>query len=429
MRAFARFCASAPLLRLSLCNRTGAPATERNVAVSRGALPCEPPLRGAITTRFSALITRLGLPKEGHGPDLKEVPDQTRGVSYWRYSVPYAGSLEDLLAILSDRAPEKAAHVAIARRRVEHGLLSVGLKVHYLGRASDFTALVQRLGGAARALEINVYKHAQASFCLVLPPVGSARAAILLLECIERYVDCTLFGNSKVQVQVCSPGRLDACRSALLGIGFYLGSDTLRRYAVGDFETTVSRDFHYHRGQRLVIYDAGGAFERGFEWWERSSNGRDRMIRPRLPFEHGRSDLLTGSGSRLDIENINLLATLLVHAQYSGYWSALGLQFEEDMHALLDRHLLAGLIVAPWVRSEGPERAGDRKFFDALQELVAYVFDEAVRVSKNATRIASNSQEKLNGGGGILQEMQVLLSKYRSEVVKQSRLVDKGDRP
>jgi hypothetical protein len=349
-------------------------------------------------------------------------------VWYWRYSVPYAGSLDDLLAVLRDRSPEKADAVSLERRQVEHGLLSVGLKVHYLGKGSDFSALVQRLGGAARALEINVYRHAQASLCLVLPPVGTARVAILLLECIERFTGCSLFGNRRIQIQVCSPGRLDARRSALLGIGFYLGSDTLRRYALGDFETTVSKDFHYNRGQRLVIYDAGGSFERGFEWWERSANGRGRlMIRPRLPFEYGRSDLLTGSGSRLDIENINLLATLLAHSQYEGYWSELGAQFEADMHALLDRHLLAGLVAAPWVRPESADRGGDRKFFDALQELVAYVFEESVRVSTKSARVASNAQAKA-AGGGILQEMQLLLQKYRAELVTQSHLNGKGDR-
>ena len=168
-----------------------------------------------------------------------------------------------------------------------------------------------------------MYKHSQASLCLVLPPVGNARAAILLLECIERFTGFALFGNRKIQIQVCSPGRLDGRRSALLAIGFYLGSDTLRRYAMGDLEITVSRDWHYRRGQRLVIYDAGGDFERGFEWWERSCNGKDRIVRPQLPFANGRSDLLTGNGSRLDIENINLLATLLVHVKHRGFWRTL----------------------------------------------------------------------------------------------------------
>jgi hypothetical protein len=340
--------------------------------------------------------------------------------------VPYGCKLDDLLAVLRDRAPAKVDTLARARGDVEHGLLSVGLKVHYLGKGADFDALIERLGGAPRVLEINVYRHAQASLCLVLPPVGSARAAILLLECIERFIGCPLFGNRKIQIQVCSPGRLDARRSALLGIGFYLGSDTLRRYAVGDFETTVSRDFYYQRGQRLVIYDAGGTFERGFDWWASSAVGKGRLIKPRLPFESGRSDLLTGSGSSLDIENINLLATLLAHSQYDGYWMSLGQQLELEMHAMLDRHLLSGLVDAPWVRPERPERAGDKRFFEALQELVEYVFEESVRVRKTAN--GSSRSRAAPAGSGILQEMQSLLVKYRADLIKQSRLIDRGER-
>ena len=261
----------------------------------------------------------------------------------------------------------------------------------------------------------------------MLPPVGNAGAAILLLDCIERFTGSALFGNREIQIQVCSPGRLDARRSALLAIGFYLGSDTLRRYALGDLETTVSRDMHYRRGQRLVIYDAGGDFERGFEWWERSGNGKDRLIRPQLPFETGRSDLLTGNGSRLDIENINLIATLLVHAKHKGFWSKLGEQFEEDMQCLLDRHLLAGLVSAPWVRTGEAERGGDMKFFSAVQELVAYVFEESVRVKKKSGILFSTSHEiPARSSRGILHEMQSLLQEYRTEVVRQSRLLDKG---
>ena len=44
----------------------------------------------------------------------------------------YGCKLEDLLAILHDRTPAKADALALQRRRVEHGLLSVGLKIHYL---------------------------------------------------------------------------------------------------------------------------------------------------------------------------------------------------------------------------------------------------------------------------------------------------------
>ncbi len=132
----------------------------------------------------------------------------------------YGCKLEDLLAVLHDRAPAKTDVVALQRRRVEHGLLSVGLKIHHFGKGRQFLPLVERLGGASNVLETNMYKHSQASLCLVLPPVGNARAAILLLECIEGFTGCALFGNRKIQIQVCSPGRLDARRSALLAIGF-----------------------------------------------------------------------------------------------------------------------------------------------------------------------------------------------------------------
>src|SRR5438067_8187845 len=58
------------------------------------------------------------------------------------------------------------------------------------------TILVEGLGGAQKILDVNYYKHCHASLCLVLPPVGSARSAILLLECIELCVLKTRFGNS-----------------------------------------------------------------------------------------------------------------------------------------------------------------------------------------------------------------------------------------
>jgi hypothetical protein len=343
--------------------------------------------------------------------------------------VPYGCSLEDLLAVLHDRAPAKAGAVALLRRRAEHGLLSVGLKIHDLGDGRQFFPLVRRLGGASRVLRNNVYRHAQASLCLVLPPVGNARVSILLLECIEAFTGEPLFSSRKTQIQVCSPGRLSTHRSALLAIAFYLGSDTLRRYAGRDLETTVSNDIHYQRGQRLVIYDAGGDFDRDFEWWESARNGKERLVRPQLPFRNGRSDLLAGSASRLDIENINLIATLLVHAEHRGYWRRLGEQFEDDMQCLLDRHLLSGLIDAPWVRTEDAATADDMRFLSALQELVAYAFEESARLKKRPRALLGRRRETPDSSlRGILFEMQSLLNSYRTEVVRQSELLDKETR-
>jgi hypothetical protein len=138
--------------------------------------------------------------------------------------VSYRYSFDDLLALLHGHSPAKVDAVALYRRRVEHGHLSVGLKIHCLGDGSQFSTLVEGLGGAQNILDINYYKHSHASLCLVLPPVGSARSAILLLECIEHFIGSALFSNPEIQIQVCSPARLDARRSALgdrvlLGVG------------------------------------------------------------------------------------------------------------------------------------------------------------------------------------------------------------------
>jgi hypothetical protein len=143
---------------------------------------------------------------------------------------------------------------------------------------------------------------------------------------------------------------------------------------LGDLATSFAKNPYYPRGRRLVFYDAEGNFDRNFDWWKES--GKHRLVEPQLPFDNGRSDLLTGSGSRLDIQNINLLATLLVHAQYQGYWHQLGMQFQEEMETLLERHILNGLVDAPWVRTDDPESDDDDRFFAALQELVARSYQE-----------------------------------------------------
>ena len=337
-------------------------------------------------------------------------------------TVSYRYSIEDLLALLHGNAPAKVDEVALHRRRVEYGHLSVGIKIHCLGDGSQFSTLVEGLGGAQKILDVNYYKHARASLCLVLPPVGSARTAILLLEFIEHFIGCRLFGNPQIQIQVCSPGRLCGRRAALLAIGFYLGSDTLRRYCLGDFATSFTEHLHYPRGRRLVLHDAEGDFDRNFDWWKKF--GEHLLVEPQLPFENGRSDLLTGSGSRLDIQNINLLATLLVHAQHQGYWNQLGEQFQEEMEAMLGRHVLSGLVDAPWVRTDDPENGEDDAFFAALQELVAYAFEESVRIKKKGLLFAGRRQVPGRSSRGILYEVQSLFQKYRSELVRQSPLLE-----
>jgi len=337
-----------------------------------------------------------------------------------RVCVTYRYRLQDLLVLLGSKAPAQATELVSNHRHVLDGLISIGLKIHCLDEGRQFDQLVEGLGGASEILEINFYKHANASLCLVLPPVGSATSAIQLLECIETFIGSSIFGNPRIQLQICSPGRLSAHASALLAIGFYLGSDTLRRYTRADLRTTFTSWYYVNgRGIRLVLYDAKGDFDRNFDWWNQYG-----IVERELPLTNGRTDLLVGSGSRLDIRNVNLIATLLVHAEYDGYWRLLGEQFKYEMEALLQRHLLPGLLAAPWVCKSTARSGDDDRFFAALQELVAYAYGESARIKQPRFLIFN---EWLNlparPPNGILEETQILLSKYAGLLERNSRFV------
>jgi hypothetical protein len=100
------------------------------------------------------------------------------------------------------------------------------------------------------------------------------------------------------------------------------------------------------------------------------------------------------------------------------------MQFQEEMEALLERHVLKGLVDAPWVRTDDPESDDDDRFFAGLQELVAYAFEE----SEEGRLFPGWHEEPVRSSRGILQEVQSLLQKYRSELVRQSHLLDQGGR-
>jgi hypothetical protein len=318
--------------------------------------------------------------------------------------------LQDLIGLLHTKAPVVADALAVNYRRVDRGLLSVGLKIHCLDDGQQFDRLVAALGGASKVLEVNYYKDVRASLCLVLPAVGNASSAIQLIECLERFIEAPIFNNRNIQLQLCSPGRLSARGAALLGIGFYLGSDTLRRYTQADLRTTFESHFINPRGIRLVLYDAEGDFDRDFAWWNKQGG-----LDPKLPFENGRTDLLIGSGSRLDIQNVNLLATLLIHSEYDGYWRLLGEQFRREMELLLSQHILGGLLDAPWVRERWAQIGDDDRFFAALGELVAYAYGESARVKRRRFLLFGIWRDiPARSPNGILEEMQSMLSKYRT---------------
>jgi len=96
-----------------------------------------------------------------------------------------------------------------------------------------------------------------------------------------------------------------------------------------------------------------------------------------------------------------------------------------DVEELLKSHLLQGILEASWIHPATGEKANDTQFFSALQELMAYAFDEYARLGKE--RHSQWWRRGTSGRPGILAEMQALLQQYRAELLAESgRLLQEG---
>lgn len=324
--------------------------------------------------------------------------------------------MKRFLTALAVTCPDEARAIALDHRKVRHGLLPVGLKIHftnYFQVENTIMRLVSALGESKSVLGVNFYRRADAFVCLVLPPVGSAKCAIQFLECIGKYCGVNLFNNPAIQMQVCSPQRLNPEYAGILTYGFYAGSDVIREYL--QRKTTFSRDTYITRGERLVIYDGRGYLDQDFPiwlkqeriWWTRCSSP---MIVARLPFERKRTDVLNAM-TKVDIHNINLMATLLVHAQCGYFWRELGIEFVSEMKKVLGRHQLP-LDMVPWVHDDedkgiNPTNSDEEIYARVLSELVSYAMSEWQRLSRYP-----------GAETGLLGEVNSLLVSYRHRMLE-----------
>ena len=316
-----------------------------------------------------------------------------------------------LTEVLTESAPYHTARVCATWRLVDKGLLSVGLKIHYLDGGEKILPLIEKIGGRNHVLELNFYRRLKRdAICWVLYPVGNASCAIELLEAIEIATGVPIFGNRSVQIQVCSPGRLSHDDVALLVTAFCLMSDQLRRFHQPDLETTFSKDQNNTRGNTIALYEAAhGLFMRNFTWWGRDGNAL--VLQQQLPFTHERTDILTAS-SRRDIENINLFATLLVHAAHNGYWGELGMQFRHDMLELLEMYQLSYVLAAQWVYGDKNTTRDDGSFIEAVNDLMACALDDAYSLGEKKFDANTGVGDKLS----ILFEAERICRYYRTEI-------------
>jgi len=321
---------------------------------------------------------------------------QLKGLSNFRKDGPI--HIEALLHSFTLENPITIEKLWPRLRTVQNGLLSVGLKLHCSNKSAELAEYL------FRAESERPFRLVRAEECIVLPPMGNADVAIAFLELMEQGSGIPIFNNPDVQIQVCTPGRLPDRYASLLGVAFYLGSDVLKRFAPEDNRTSQNN----YTGDRFVIYDGHGFLDRGFPWW--GIEGGALRVHEQLPFlTNSRTDILSCK-TRLDIKNVNLVASLLVHANMMGYWGTVGLQFASDMTDMLNRHHLGGIFATEWIHNQSRSISDNAEFYERLTELMDYAFDEVARLNriKEEGKNIGNLQE-----GGILFEMQAILNKYR----------------
>ena len=96
-----------------------------------------------------------------------------------------------------------------------------------------------------------------------------------------------------------------------------------------------------------------------------------------------------------------------------------------DVEALLKRQFLHGILEVSWIHPATGERPDDTQFFSALQELMAYAFEEYARLEKE--RCNQWWRRSTSDRPGILEEIQSLLQHYRAELLAESgRLLQEG---
>lgn len=273
----------------------------------------------------------------------------------------------------------------------KRGCIPVGLKVHALKS--------MRKNAFGKGMD-SWFRLEAATQTVLLPPVANPESAIDLLGILEKRLGEPIIDNESYQIQVCSQSRLTPERAAHLGIAFYLASDRIRSYD----ERATKTSHHNQTGKCIVIYGAG-VCDKNFDWCGTDDRG-EMTIGPPPDAIHCRTDVLWCHSQR-DIYNVNLIATMLVHDQFDGYWKPLGDMFQIAMRDILERHQLLSVLEAPWVKNGWKEDdEEDGQFADAFKELSAYALDEVSRLE------GANTPRS-----GILAEVNDLLQ-YCQDTVK-----------
>ena len=195
----------------------------------------------------------------------------------------YTYRLQDLLALLQTKAPATADALAANHRRVDHGLLSVGLKIHCLDDGQQFDKLIEGLGGALEGSGGQPLQRCSRIACALCcrrlgappPPFTSSNASSN--SSARQFLAIGKSSFSYVLRDGSVRGHPPCLESAFISARI-LCVATPRPTS----EQRLRRIFKHPRGIRLVLYDAEGDFDRDFAWWNQPGRPRAQSSRSKM---------------------------------------------------------------------------------------------------------------------------------------------------
>ncbi|MFA6528814.1 MAG: hypothetical protein WCT46_04740 [Candidatus Gracilibacteria bacterium] len=336
----------------------------------------------------------------GAGSTALAIRDQVGGLSL--LGANSARALDLLL-------PQAREAIINARRRSAY-LVTTGGKVHTMTPMDPrYFELIKSVLGLSNSPFRLVHGHSDKT--LVLPPTSSSLEMSLLLNGL------VLFGviplrvadirqgdgreDSLPDAQICLPtGRLNAENCAFLGSCVLLATnDGVQRYSL---EAFMSNNSGAETGARMMIYDGGAA-------------------NLPLPFiygqNNGRVDML-GRRSVLDIDNLQLLGTVLSHSQFGGPFGKFADPFKRRFYKILQKYKLTHVVEGSFVH--------DRRASYTKKEQIDHlkcVNDCCGAWSRHRFLINSAVERGVEPPDGIIYEVNRLLNGLREAVEVEVRVL------
>ena len=159
------------------------------------------------------------------------------------------------------------------------------------------------------------------------------------------------------------------------------------------------------RGRRLVLYDAEGDFDRNFDWWKELGECRLVEFNRHSKTAAAICSRAAAAGWTSRTSTCLLPFSSMLSTRVTGMSSACSSR--RRWKHCSERHLLNGLVDAPWVRTDDPESDDDDGLLP-FPRACAYAFEESAVSRRKVAAFGAGTRNE-SGHLAELQEVEFLL--------------------